>query len=185
VIRSHPPHRAILPTNSTPRLAVSRCQGRRSTSADIEPGALTNTCDLTFSQTHGPILYMPFSVRSHVATTFVPPELLGAAPVWSPAYFVGPASIALRSSHRGSTIADLDGQVLEGWRVSETRGTITYDPRAAATPIYRQSNVGRLRSHTSIPAFWTEVSYSKARLPLCERFGGRANHGRSVCDRMR
>jgi hypothetical protein len=84
-------------------------------------------------------------VRSHVANIFVPPELLGAAPGWSPAYFAGPASIALRASHRGSTIADLDGQVLEGWRASETPGTVTYDPRAAATPIYRQSNVGRLR----------------------------------------
>lgn len=35
--------------------------------------------------------------------------------------------------------------MLEGWRVSETPGALTYDPRAATTPIYRQSNVGRLR----------------------------------------
>lgn len=35
--------------------------------------------------------------------------------------------------------------MLEGWRVSETPGAQTYDPRAATTPIYRQSNVGRFR----------------------------------------
>lgn len=39
----------------------------------------------------------------------------------------------------------MGGQVLEGWRVSQTPGTLTYDPRAATTPIYSQSNVGRLR----------------------------------------
>jgi len=90
-------------------------------------------------------------VSSHVASAFVTPDLLGAAPGWSPAYFAGPASVALQASRRGLTVADLGGQVLEGWRVSETPGALTYDARAATTPIYRQSNVGRLRLLLSAP----------------------------------
>lgn len=84
-------------------------------------------------------------VSSHVASAFVSADLLGAAPSWCPAYFAGPASAALRAGRAGSTIADLGGQVLEGWRVSETPGAQAYDPRAAETPIYRQSNVGRFQ----------------------------------------
>lgn len=39
----------------------------------------------------------------------------------------------------------MGGQVLEDWRVSEPPGALTYDSLATSTPIYRQSNVGRLR----------------------------------------
>lgn len=35
--------------------------------------------------------------------------------------------------------------VLEGWRVSENPLALTYDSRALTAPIYRQSNLGRLR----------------------------------------
>src|ERR1700674_4761621 len=80
----------------------------------------------------------------HVSTVFVSSADLWAAPGWAPAYFAGAASVALRAGRHGPTIAGLGGQVLEGWRVSETPGAITYDPLAATTPIYRQSNVGRL-----------------------------------------
>jgi hypothetical protein len=73
----------------------------------------------------------------------ISPDLLAAAPGWAPAYFAGPASVALRASRRGLTIAELGGRVLEGWRVSETPGALNYDPRTATTPIYRQSNIGR------------------------------------------
>ena len=46
-------------------------------------------------------------------------------------YFAGPASLVLRASQRGLTIAELGGRVLEGWRVSETPGALAYDFRAA------------------------------------------------------
>jgi hypothetical protein len=89
----------------------------------------------------------------HVQANFVDPDLLVDAPGWSPPYFVGPAAVALRASHHGATVAELGGQVLEGWRVSETPGALTYDPRAATAPIYRQSNLGRLRLRMST-AHW-------------------------------
>jgi hypothetical protein len=47
----------------------------------------------------------------------------------------------------GHTISELGGNVLEGWRVSETPGAHAYDPRAATVPFYRQANIGRLRLH--------------------------------------
>lgn len=84
-------------------------------------------------------------MSSHVAIEIVPPDLLAAAPGWAPAYFAGPAAVALRANRHGLTVAQLGGRVLEGWRVSETPGALTYDPRTATTPIYRQSNIGRLR----------------------------------------
>lgn len=114
--------------------------------------ALQNsTCDITIHiNTVRHVQYLN-NVSSHVTRAFVSPDFLWTAPGWSPAYFAGPASVALRASHRGSTVADLGGQVLEGWRVSETPGALTYDARAAATPIYRQSNVGRLRLLLSAP----------------------------------
>ena len=90
-------------------------------------------------------------MTSHVTIYFVSPDLLQAAPGWSPAYFAGPAAVALRAGQHGSTIKDLGGRVLEGWRVSETPGSLTYDPRAATTPIYRQSNIGRLRLQLAGP----------------------------------
>lgn len=77
--------------------------------------------------------------------TVVRADALAAAPGWFPSYFAGPASVALRASRRGLTVADLGGVVLEGWRVSETPATKTYDANAASTPIYRQSNIGHLR----------------------------------------
>ncbi|TWA85130.1 hypothetical protein FBZ83_104402 [Azospirillum brasilense] len=82
---------------------------------------------------------------SHVSHRFIPPELLEAAPGWAPRYFVGLAAAALRAGSTGRSIGDLGGQVLEGWRVSDTPGALTYDSRAATTPIYRQANIGHLR----------------------------------------
>jgi hypothetical protein len=84
-------------------------------------------------------------VSSHVSTSFVSPDLLGSAPGWSPTYFSGPAAVALRAGFTGQSISDLGGRVFEGWRVSETLGALTYDPRAAKVPIYRQANIRRLR----------------------------------------
>ncbi len=81
----------------------------------------------------------------HELSTFVSPDLLDAAPGWSPMYFAGPAAVALRAGFTGQSLRDLGGRVLEGWRLSETPGALTYDPRAAATPVYRQANIGRLR----------------------------------------
>jgi hypothetical protein len=77
--------------------------------------------------------------------------LIGRAPGWAAEYFIGPASAALHAGRDRPTIADLGGQVIEGWRVSETRGVGAYDPRAGTTPIYRQANVGRLRLLLSAP----------------------------------
>ena len=93
-------------------------------------------------------------MNSHVLHTWASPNALAAAPGWSPGYFVGPASIAMRASYDGFTVGELGGQVLEGWRVSETPSAQNYDQAAASTPIYRQSNVGRLRLVLS-PAHWT------------------------------
>lgn len=45
----------------------------------------------------------------------------------------------------GASITDMGGRVLEGWRVSETPGSLTYDAKAATTPVYHQANIGRLR----------------------------------------
>lgn len=50
-------------------------------------------------------------------------------------------------------MAEMGARAMEGWRVSETHGASTYDPRAAVTPIYRQSNIGRLRLVLS-PEHW-------------------------------
>jgi hypothetical protein len=77
--------------------------------------------------------------------------MFAAADGWSPAYFAGAASVALRAGLHGWRIADVGGEVLEGWRVSETPGSQTYDSRAANTPIYRQSNIGRFRLLLSAP----------------------------------
>src|SRR6218665_2464684 len=89
------------------------------------------------------VLIVPL-VSSHVSASFVPPDLLEAAPGWSPAFFAGPAAVALRAGSRGVSVSDLGGG-LEGWRVSETPGALAYNPRAATTPVYRQGNIGRLR----------------------------------------
>jgi hypothetical protein len=80
-----------------------------------------------------------------VAALFVPPGLLEAAGGWLPGYFSGAAAVALRAGLGGSSVRDLGGTVLEGWRVSETPGALAYDERAATTPVYRQRNIGRLR----------------------------------------
>jgi hypothetical protein len=84
-------------------------------------------------------------VSSHAFIGFVAPELLGAAPGWLPLYFAGPSAVALRAGIAGQTIDELAGQVLEGWRVSETPKALDYDPRAASTPVYRQANIKQLR----------------------------------------
>jgi len=81
----------------------------------------------------------------HVQTTFVDPFTLWGAPGWSAAYFAGPASVALRAASAGRSIRDSGGRVLEGWRASSMFGTDAYDPRAAATAVYSQANIGRLR----------------------------------------
>ncbi|ALJ34266.1 hypothetical protein D9623_00340 [Azospirillum brasilense] len=82
---------------------------------------------------------------SHVPYKIISPELLEAAAGWAPRYFVGLAAAALRAGRGGRSIGDLRGWILEGWRVSDTPGALTYDSRAAATPIYRQANIGHLR----------------------------------------
>lgn len=82
----------------------------------------------------------------HVFAHFVPPDLLESAPGWSPRFFTGAAAAALRASlTAGYVIGELGGNVLEGWRVSETPGALAYDPRSGTTPVYRQANIGRLR----------------------------------------
>jgi hypothetical protein len=45
----------------------------------------------------------------------------------------------------GRAIDELGGQVIEGWRASETPKAIDYDPRVASTPVYRQANIKQLR----------------------------------------
>lgn len=84
---------------------------------------------------------------------FVPPDLLASVPGWSPRYFAGSTAVALRASQHGSTLEERGAEVLEGWRVSETPGAETYDPRVATTPVYRQANVGRLRLQLE-PKHW-------------------------------
>lgn len=84
-------------------------------------------------------------MSSHVSINFISPDLLATAPGWCPTYFVDPVAKALRAGFAGQSIKDLGGRVIEGWRASETPGALTYDPRAATTTIYRQSNIGRLR----------------------------------------
>lgn len=84
-------------------------------------------------------------VSFHVSISYVPADLLWAGPGWSPEYFLGAPAMALRAGVHGHTISDMGGRVHEGWRVSETPGTLAYDPRAADTPIYRQGNIGTLR----------------------------------------
>lgn len=42
-------------------------------------------------------------------------------------------------------IHELGGEILEGWRVSETPTAFDYDPRAASTSVYRQVNIKPLR----------------------------------------
>lgn len=84
-------------------------------------------------------------MRSHVSASFVAPSLLGAAPGWLPSYFAGATAAALRAGIAGQTIPGLGGEILEGWRVSETATALDYDPRAASTPVYRQANIKPLR----------------------------------------
>ena len=84
-------------------------------------------------------------MSSHVLAEFVSPSLLGAAPGWLPAYFAGATAAALRGGIAGQTIRELGGDILEGWRVSETPAALEYDPRAASTPVYRQANIKPLR----------------------------------------
>lgn len=81
----------------------------------------------------------------HVRASFVGPEKLGVAPGWLPTYFSGACALALGAGATGPSIDQLGGQVLEGWRVSIDPSALAYDARAAATPIYRQANIGRLR----------------------------------------
>ena len=73
---------------------------------------------------------------------------------------MGPAGVALRAGRRGASLTELGAQVIEGWRVSETPGALTYDPRAETTPIYRQSNLGRLRLHLG-PSHWATPSMTE------------------------
>lgn len=61
--------------------------------------------------------------------------------------------MALKAGASGETVADLGGQVVEGWRASGTPGVAAFDPRAASTPVYRQSNIGRLQLNLS-PEHW-------------------------------
>ena len=78
---------------------------------------------------------------THVS--FISPMALWRFPEygWAPSYFVGPSARVIRASQAGLTIDELNGQVLEGWRISSTLGTVSYDPRSADVPIYRQSHI--------------------------------------------
>ncbi len=80
-----------------------------------------------------------------MSATFVPPDLLSTAPGWVPACFAGTTAVALRAGVGGHSIHELGGEILEGWRVSETPTALDYDPRAASTPVYRQTNIQALR----------------------------------------
>lgn len=80
-------------------------------------------------------------VNSHVSVTWSPPDLLTTLG-WSPELLAGPTAAALRASATGTSLAALGATLVDGWRVSETPGTSSYDPRAAETPIYRQANIG-------------------------------------------
>ena len=51
----------------------------------------------------------------------------------------------MRAGIAGQTILELGGDILEGWRVSETPTALDYDPRAATNPVYRQANIKPLR----------------------------------------
>lgn len=84
-------------------------------------------------------------VMPHVSANFVAPDLLEAAPGWLPAYFAGESAVALRAGVAGRTIPELGGEILEGWRISESPSALDYDPRAATTPVYRQANIKPLR----------------------------------------
>ena len=42
-----------------------------------------------------------------------------------------------------------EGGSSKGWRVSETPKALDYDPRAGATPVYRQASIGCLRLQLS------------------------------------
>lgn len=84
-------------------------------------------------------------MKSHVSASFVAPDLLGAAPSWLPSYFAGATAAALRAGIAGQTIHELGGEILDGWRVSETPTALDYDPSAASTPVYRQANIKPLR----------------------------------------
>jgi hypothetical protein len=106
-------------------------------------------------------------VSSPTLFTLVSPQALAAAPGWSPVYFTGPASVAIRASSKGFTVDELGGEVLEGWRVSETPTAENYDRAATTTPIYRQSNVGRLRLVLS-PVHWKSPNNSP---PWCVQPG--------------
>lgn len=81
----------------------------------------------------------------HVQKSFVGPSTLSSAPGWSAGYFVGPAAVALRAGAAGRPIRESGGYVLEGWRSSSTVGADARDPQAAATAVYTQANIGRLR----------------------------------------
>ena len=81
---------------------------------------------------------------SHVCIEYVPPALL-ATMGWSPELFVGPAAVAIRAGVLRAPLAEMGARVIDGWRASESPGAMTYDPRAATTPIYRQANIGQFR----------------------------------------
>lgn len=86
-----------------------------------------------------------FLVSSHVRNVFVRPHILAAAPGWAASFFSGATAVALRAGLAGTSIDELGGRVLEGWRASATGGAQVFDSRAATTPVYRQSNIGRLK----------------------------------------
>jgi hypothetical protein len=73
------------------------------------------------------------------------PSMLLAASGWSPELLIGPAALVLQMGLSEATLAEMDAQMIDGWRASETPGTIGYDPRVVDTPVYRQTNIGQFR----------------------------------------
>lgn len=73
---------------------------------------------------------------------------------WLPSRLAGPAAVAMRAGVGGRTITQSGGEVLEGWRVSESATASDFDPRAATTPVYRQGNIKQLRLQLG-PQHWS------------------------------
>lgn len=83
-------------------------------------------------------------MSSHVRYEYLPPTLL-ASMGWSPELFAGPAAVAIRAGVSGSTLTQMGARLIDGWRASETPGSMAYDPCVSTTPIYRQAEIGQYR----------------------------------------
>ena len=80
----------------------------------------------------------PLSRRIH-------PDLMAQEDVWGADLFCGPAAEILMGNGPRVTLADLNGECFEGWRVSTDSSSGGYDARIEKTPIYRQLNLRAMR----------------------------------------